>query len=73
MSTHLYQRLPRLLQDISTARHDVRYQKLIAHLTKCEVLVLDDLLISSLLQNDPKELPEIVVDRYDRKVTIVTN
>jgi hypothetical protein len=37
------------------------------------VLVLDDLLISSLLQNDPKELPEIVVDRYDRKVTIVTN
>lgn len=62
-----------MLQDISTARHDVCYQKLITHITKCEVLVLDDLLISPLLQNDPKELPEIVVDRYDRKVTIVTN
>ena len=52
--TTLYQRLPRLLQDISIARHDGRYQKLMAQVSKCEVLVLDDLLISPLSQDDQK-------------------
>ena len=71
--TTLYQRLPRLLQDISIARHDGRYKKLMAQVSKCEVLVLDDLLISPLSQDDQKELLEIVEDRYDRKATIVTS
>ena len=71
--TTLYQRLPRLLQDISIARHDGRYQKLMAQVTKCEVLVLDDLLISPLSQDDQRELLEIVEERYDRKATIVTS
>jgi DNA replication protein DnaC len=38
--TTLYQRLPRLLQDNSIARHDDRYQKLMTQVSKCEVLVL---------------------------------
>ena len=71
--TTLYQRLPRLLQDICVARHDGRYQKLMAQVTKCEVLVLDDLLISSLSQDDQRELLEIIEERYDRKSTIVTS
>src|SRR5208283_756200 len=71
--TTLYQRLPRLLQDISIARHDGRYQKLMAQVTKCEVLVLDDLLISPLSQDDQRELLEIVEERYDRKATIITS
>lgn len=44
-----------------------------AQITKCEVLVLDDLLISLLSQDDQRELLEIVEDRYDRKATIVTS
>jgi DNA replication protein DnaC len=44
-----------------------------AQVSKCEVLVLDDLLISPLSQDDQKELLEIVEERYDRKATIVTS
>ena len=71
--TVLYQRLPRLLQDISVARHDGRYHKIMKQVVKCEVLVLDDLLISPLSREEQKELLEIVEDRYDRKATVVTS
>ena len=43
-----------------------------AALAKCEVLILDDLLISPLSQDDEKELLEIIEERYDRKATVVT-
>jgi len=69
----LYQRVPRLLQDIAVSRLDGRYAKLIAPITKCEVLILDDLLISPLTREEQRELLEIVEERYDRKATIVTS
>ena len=71
--TVLYQRLPRLLQEIAVARLDGRYHKLMAPIGKCEVLVLDDLLISPMSREDQRELLEIVEERYDRKATIVTS
>lgn len=71
--TTLYQRLPRLLQDIAVSRHDGRYNKLIAPIIKCEVLILDDLLISPLTREEQRELLEIVEERYDRKATVVTS
>jgi DNA replication protein DnaC len=64
---------PDCFKDITIARHDGRYQKFMAQVTKCEVSVLDDLLISPLSQDDQKELLEIVEERYDRKATIVTS
>jgi len=69
----LYQRFPRLLQDLALARHDGRYPKLMASLVKCEVLILDDLLISPISRDDQRELLEIVEERYDRKSTIITS
>lgn len=69
----LYQRVPRLLQEIAVSRLDGRYAKLIAPITKCEVLILDDLLISPLTKEEQRELLEIVEERYDRKATIVTS
>ena len=69
----LYQRLPRLLQDIAVSRHDGRYGKLLAPIIKCEVLILDDLLISPLTRDDQRELLEIVEERYDRKATVITS
>ena len=71
--TTLYQRVPRLLQEIAVSRLDGRYAKLIAPITKCEVLILDDLLISPLTREEQRELLEIVEERYDRKATIVTS
>ena len=71
--TTFYQRLPRLLHDVTIARHDGRYHKLFAQLAKCEVLVLDDLLIAPMTRDDQRELLEIVEERYDRKATILTS
>lgn len=69
----LYQRVPRLLHDIAVARLDGRYHKLMVPIGKCEVLVLDDLLISPLTREEQRELLEIVEERYDRKATIITS
>ena len=69
----LYQRVPRLLQEIAVSRLDGRYAKLIAPIIKCEVFILDDLLISPLTREEQRELLEIVEERYDRKATIVTS
>ena len=71
--TTLYQRVPRFLHDIAVSRLDGRYNKIIAPIGKCEVLILDDLLISPLIRNEQRELLEIVEERYDRKATIVTS
>lgn len=71
--TVLYQRLPRLLDDLTIARHDGRYHKLMSSLAKYEVLVLDDLLISPISREEQRELLEIIEDRYGRKATIVTS
>lgn len=71
--TTLYHRVAKLLQDIALARLDGRYPKLIAALAKCEVLILDDLLITPLTRDDQKELLEIIEERYDRASTIITS
>lgn len=44
-----------------------------AQLGKCEVLVLDDLLIAPISRDDQRELLEVVEERYDRKATVVTS
>ena len=69
----LYQRVPRLLQEIAVSRLDGRYNRIIAPLTKCEVLILDDMLISPLTREEQRELLEIVEERYDRKATVITS
>jgi len=69
----LYQRTTRLFSELAVARHDGRYHKLIAAITKCEVLVLDDLLIAPLAHEEQKDLLEIIEERYERKATIITS
>jgi len=71
--TTLYQRVPRILQEIAVSRLDGRYSKLIAPINKCEVLILDDLLISPMSRDEQRELLEIVEERYDRKATVITS
>lgn len=71
--TTLYHRVAKLLQDIALARLDGRYPRLISALVKCEVLILDDLLITPLTRDDQKELLEIIEERYDRAATVITS
>ncbi len=68
----MYQRLPRLLEDLALSHNDGRYRKLMKSLLKADLLVLDDFGLGSLSSEQQRDLLEVVEDRYDRRSTIIT-
>jgi DNA replication protein DnaC len=70
--TVVYQRLPRLLEELALSHHDGRYRKLMKSLLKADLLVLDDFGLASLTTEQQRDLLEIIEDRYDRRSTLVT-
>jgi len=69
----LYARLSRLLQDLSIAKADGRYTRVMAGLAKTEVLLLDDFGLEKLNGEQRRDLLEIVEDRHGRRSTILTS
>jgi DNA replication protein DnaC len=69
----LYQRLPRLLQDLSLARGDGRYGALLTSLAKMDVLVLDDWGLAKLTEEHRRDLLELLDDRHGLRSTLVTS
>jgi len=69
----LYQRLPRLLQELSLAKADGRYLKLLAMLSRVEVLVIDDWGMAPLRAEHRRDLLEIMEDRYQRYPTVIAS
>ncbi len=69
----LYQRLPRLLEELALSHHDGRYRKLMKSLLKADLLVLDDFGLAPLSTEQQRDLLEIIEDRYDRRSTLVTS
>jgi DNA replication protein DnaC len=68
-----YVRLPRLFRELTLAKGDGRYSKLIKDLTKADLLVLDDLGLSRLNDEQRRDLLEILEERYERRSTILTS
>ena len=71
--TAYYSRLSRLLQDLSVAKGDGRYTKLLATLAKTNVLILDDWCLEGLNDDQRHNLLEVLDDRHSRQSTIVTS
>jgi DNA replication protein DnaC len=71
--TALYHRLPRLLAELSTAKADGRYSKVLAGLARADVLVLDDWCLHPLSDAHRRDLLEILEDRYGSRSTVVTS
>lgn len=69
----MYQRLPRLLEELALSHHDGRYRKLMKSLLKADLLVLDDFGLAPLTTEQQRDLLEIIDDRYDRRSTLVTS
>jgi DNA replication protein DnaC len=69
----LYHRLPRLLQDLTLARADGRYGKVLRELAKTDVLVLDDWGLAKLTDEHRRDLLEILDDRHGRSSTLITS
>lgn len=68
-----YQRVPRLFAALSLARGDGRYGRILKSLGRTDLLILDDWGPEKLNDDQRRDLLEIIVDRYERRSTIVTS
>ncbi len=71
--TAQYLRLSRLLQELTIAKGDGSYAKMLTGLAKMDVLILDDWGLSKLTSEQRRDLLEILEDRHDTRSTIVTS
>ncbi|MCL5270857.1 MAG: IS21-like element helper ATPase IstB [bacterium] len=69
----LYLRLARLWRELAVARGDGRYLKLLAGLSRTDLIILDDLGTEALGEAERHDLLEILEDRYERRSTLVTS
>lgn len=67
----IYWRLPRLLGELTIAKGDGRYLRLLRTLERTDLLVIDDWGTTTLTDQQPHDLFEILDDRYDRRSTLI--
>ncbi len=72
-ATALYQRLPRMFEELAIARGDGRYPKLMTQWAKVDILILDDWGLAIMDDERRRDLLEILDDRYQRRSTVVTS
>ncbi len=68
-----YVRLTRLLRELTIAKGDGQYPKLLASLAKVDVLILDDWGLVKLSAENRRDLLEVLEDRHGRRSTIATS
>ena len=69
----LYLRTTKLFEDLSLAKGDGRYLKLLTSYARTDLLVLDDYGLLELNQEQRHDLLEILEDRHGLKSTLVTS
>jgi DNA replication protein DnaC len=69
----LYRRLPRLFEELTLARADGTYARVLGRLARYDLLVLDDWGIGPLRDADRHDLLEVLEDRYGNRSTLVTS
>ncbi|SFX81539.1 IS21-like element helper ATPase IstB [Marinospirillum alkaliphilum] len=71
--TAQYVRLNRLLHELSVAKGDGQYPRILASLAKVDVLLLDDWGLVKMTAENRRDLLEIMEDRQGRRSTIATS
>lgn len=66
----IYRRAPRLFQELTLARADGSYARLLARLARTDVLIIDDWALSPLTADQRNDIFEILEDRYGGRSTI---
>jgi DNA replication protein DnaC len=69
----LYLRMTKLFEDMSLAKGDGRYLKLLTAFSKTDLLVLDDYGLIPLNQEQRHDFFEILEDRHNLKSTLITS
>jgi len=68
-----YIRMAKLLEELRISHADGTYIKLLNHLAKFELLILDDFGLDPLSRQDQLDLLELIEDRYQLKSTLITS
>ena len=68
-----YRRASRLFHELTLARADGTYVRLLAKLARMDVLLIDDFALAPLQDHERHDLLEILEDRYGTRSTIITS
>jgi DNA replication protein DnaC len=71
--TVLYMRAPRLFESLQQARGDGSHLKALARLSRVQLLIIDDFLITPLSDWERRDLLEVIEDRYQAGATVITS
>ena len=71
--TVLYMRAPRLFESLQQARGDGSHLKALAKLSRVQLLIIDDFLITPLSDWERRDLLEVIEDRYQAGATVIAS
>ena len=71
--TVLYMRAPRLFESLQQARGDGSHLKALARLSRVQLLIIDDFLLTPLADCEQRDLLEVIEDRYQAGATVITS
>jgi DNA replication protein DnaC len=71
--TVLYVRAPRLFETLQQSRGDGSHLKALARLSRVQLLIIDDFLLTSLSDSERRDLLEVIEDRYQTGATIIAS
>jgi DNA replication protein DnaC len=69
--TVLYVRAPRLFETLQQSRGDGSHLKALARLSRVQLLIIDDFLLTPLADSERRDLLEVIEDRYQAGATII--
>ena len=72
-SRALYRRASRLFHELTLARADGTYLRLLSKLARMDVLLIDDWGLAPLQDQERRDILEILEDRYGARSTIITS
>ncbi len=71
--TVLYVRAPRLFESLQQSRGDGSHLKALARLSRVQLLIIDDFLLTPLVDGERRDLLEVIEDRYQTGATIIAS
>jgi len=71
--TVLYTRAPRLFETLQQAHGDGSHLKTLAKLSRVQLLIIDDFLLTPLADRERRDFLEIIEDRYQAGATIIAS
>jgi DNA replication protein DnaC len=69
----LYMRAPRLFEILQQSRGDGSHLKALARLSRVQLLIIDDFLLTPLVEWEQRDLLEVIEDRYQLGATIIAS